>query len=416
MSFRRIAEVRGAVRTYAEGWQTWSPVGLLGPGGESVRAAGERDQKVMLRPGKPVPRGQVQAEGVLAMEFVDAPARAWFAPSPAREVATLRVLGDGARRLISSDGDVESVEAPDLPSVLAMVGDRLRVPQLRPIPPGWCSWSFYFKGVTERDVIENLEAAARLGLPIDVFQLDDGYETAIGDWLAPSARFGSLRRTAEAIRAAGKTAGIWLPPFLVDPRSELARQHPGWLFGGVDAGLHWGQTMRILDVTRPEPASYLRNVVETFLELGFTFFKLDFLYAGAIPGLDHYREGMRLVRDTVGPDSMLLIGGAPLLPSIGLCDAMRVGPDVLPEADNPQPDVDNIIRVTSARAWMHGRLWVNDADHVVARPEIIERDRLAAYLEGYDGVAFSGDRLAALDAHGLALTRRVLARTRTGQV
>jgi alpha-galactosidase len=57
---------------------------------------------------------------------------------------------------------------------------------------------------------------------------------------------------------------------------------------------------------------------------------------------------------------------------------------------------------------MNGRLWVNDPDCLVARPEIAEREALAMHLEGYAGVAFSGDRLARLDERGLALTRRVL--------
>lgn len=35
---------------------------------------------------------------------------------------------------------------------------------------------------------------------------------------------------------------------------------------------------------------------------------------------------MRLIRAGAGPDAILL-GGGPLLPSIGLVDAMRIGPD-----------------------------------------------------------------------------------------
>jgi alpha-galactosidase len=90
------------------------------------------------------------------------------------------------------------------------------------------------------------------------------------------------------------------------------------------------------------------------------------------------------------------------------CDAMRIGPDVLPESPDEQPYFESLIRITGIRSWMNGRLWVNDPDCLVARPEIVEREALATYLEGYAGAAFSSDRLAALDARGLALTRRVL--------
>ena len=87
---------------------------------------------------------------------------------------------------------------------------------------------------------------------------------------------------------------------------------------------------------------------------------------------------------------------------------MRVGPDVLQETPDPQPDVETLTRVTGMRSWMNGRLWVNDPDHLVARPEIREREAWASYLETYGGVAFSSDRLTALDERGFELTRRVL--------
>jgi len=116
-----------------------------------------------------------------------------------------------------------------------------------------------------------------------------------------------------------------------------------------------------------------------------------------------------MVREAVGPDAIILIGGAPLLPSIGLCDAMRVGPDVLPETPNPQLDIETVVRVTRLRSWMSGRLWVNDPDCLVARPEIVRREAWASHLQSYGGVRFSSDRLAALDARGVDLTRRFLA-------
>jgi len=42
----------------------------------------------------------------------------------------------------------------------------------------------------------------------------------------------------------------------------------------------------------------------------------------------------------------------------------------------------------------------------VARPEIAERKAWAAHVKAFGGLAFSGDRLAALDDRGLELTLR----------
>ena len=405
MTFRPVAEMPVGGQVYAEGWQTWSPVRLYRAGEASLRASTRREQVVMFRPGKPVPTGAIQAEGILAVAPPDGRARAWFSPQPWREVATLRLSVKGE---LSADCAVEEVQGNDLIGVLEAVGDRLGSGQVRKIPPGWCSWSYYFKQVNEQDVVENAEAARRLGLPIEIVQVDDGYEMDIGDWLDVRPEFGSLERLAARIRALGLRPGIWIAPFMVSPGSALARKHPHWLVAGADAGTHWGRRMRILDVTNPAAADYVAHVFRTFTGWGYSYFKLDFLYAAAIPGLDAYRRGMLLIREAVGPDAILLIGGAPLLPSIGLCDAMRVGPDVLPEKPDPQLDLESVVRITRLRAWMNGRLWVNDPDCLVARPEIEEREAWAAHLQGYGGVRFSSDRLAALDVRGLELTRRFL--------
>ena len=403
-----IADLPLAGEVYAEGWQTWSDVNVYRPGQTSPRATDHRAQTVMFRPGKPVPEGVIQAEGLLAVASPDEPARAWFAPHPDREVATLRLTVIHDRWELSSDGPVETLEAPSLVRALEAVGHRLRVGAVRSVPPGWSSWSCYFKHVTEEDVLENMEAARRLGLPIEIIQLDDGYETEVGDWLDVRPEFGSVERLAGRIRDAGMQAGIWIPPFMVGPDSALAKKHPDWLVPDAGAGMHWGQEMRILDVTNDGAADHITNVFRTWVDWGYTFFKLDFLYAAAIPGIDHYRRGMQLVREAVGPGATLLIGGAPLLPSIGLCDVMRVGPDVLPEEPHPQVDLENTVRITTLRSWMNGRLWLNDPDHMVARPEIREREAWAAHLMIYGGLRFSSDRLATLDARGLELVLRFL--------
>jgi alpha-galactosidase len=408
MSLRPIADLPLAGEVYAEGWQTWSGVNLYRPGQTSPRAEDARAQTVMFRPGKPVPEGVIQAEGVLAVATPGEPARAWFAPHPESEVPTLRLRERRDRWELSADGDVEEVTGATVSAALEAVGDRLSIGAVRSVPPGWSTWSYYFKHVSEQDVLENVEAARRLELPIEIVQLDDGYESEIGDWLEVRPAFGSVERLARRITDAGMRAGIWIPPFMVGPGSVLAKRHPDWLVPDLGAGRHWDQEMRILDVTNAGAADYIAKVFRTWVGWGYTFFKLDFLYAAAMPGIDRYRRGMELIREAVGPDATLLIGGAPLLPSIGLCDVMRVGPDILPEEPDPQVDLENTVRITTFRSWMNGRLWLNDPDHMVARPEIEKRDAWAAHLMSYGGLRFSSDRLAALDPRGLELTRRFL--------
>jgi alpha-galactosidase len=212
------------------------------------------------------------------------------------------------------------------------------VGRLRPAPTIWCSWYYYDTGVTEQDMLENLDAIQRLELPVDVVQLDDGYQTEIGDWLSLSRRFASLHDLVARIRDRGHRAGIWVAPFLAGERSRLYAKHPEWLVQDRSAGVNWHQRLFGLDVTHPGAAEYLHRVFSTLGELGFDFFKIDFVHAGALDGPRHedvppveaYRRGLRLVREAIGPDAYLLGCGAPILPSVGLVDAMRVSPDTPP--------------------------------------------------------------------------------------
>ena len=349
---------------YAEGWQSWSPAGVYRRPDEQPRAPDALRQTMGWRPGKPAPPGVIQGEGILVVD-----GHAWFAPAPEREVPTIRY----ANGRVSADGTVEELEAKTLADALDAVAERLGRSNPRRIPSGWCSWSYYFSHVTERDVVENLETAIDLDLPIEIVQIDDGYEQP-------------LERIARHILDAGKTPGIWTAPFVAD-----AGEH--------DAGFNWNKRLFARDVDE--------HRYRELAAWGFRYFKLDFLYAGALPGIGRYREGLQRIRDAVGPEAILLGCGAPLLPSIGLVDAMRIGPDVLPEPPDTTQDLEHVIRATNARRWMNGKLWVNDPDTLVARPEIAEREAWAAHVERYGGLTFSSDRLTALDERGLELTRRV---------
>src|SRR5689334_1422216 len=132
MTFRPVAEMPIDGHVYAEGWQSWSPVRVYRAGETSDRAPDERAQTTEWRPGKPVPEGVIQAEGLLAVAPSDGPARAWFAPLPSADVATLRLAVDRDRMVLSSDGPVDEVEAAGLDAVLAAVGDRLGPGQFAP--------------------------------------------------------------------------------------------------------------------------------------------------------------------------------------------------------------------------------------------------------------------------------------------
>ncbi|WP_083441351.1 glycoside hydrolase family 36 protein [Nitriliruptor alkaliphilus] len=438
MSFHPIAEVRVDPRVaivYEHGWQSWSPAGAYRVAATTPRPARPRWQTMAFRPERPAPAEGAQGEGLLALQpEPGAPVTVWSAPDPHREVPTLRSrLTDGDLVVVEVDGDVyQDTYDTDLDEALRRHGDTVVRRQELPNPPalgtGWCSWYGYWGKVTEADVRTNLAAADELDLPIDTIQLDDGYQTEIGDWLTRRTdRFPSpLADLASAVAATGRSAGIWTAPFCVGADSVLAATHPDWLVGGAEASdHHWGQRIGVLDVTHPDAAAHLVEVMRTLTSWGFSYHKIDFLYAGAIPGrryadcspLDAYGEGLRLVREAIGPDAVLLGCGAPLLPSIGRVDAMRTSPDIdptftPPEGDVSQPSQQGALLAGRARSWQHGRFWTNDPDCILVRAEVEDRDGWARYLAASGGLAVSGDPLPALDDHGLALTRALLTEPR----
>ena len=428
-----LAEIpveRSGAQVYEHGWQSWSPTSAYRLDQRPFRPVSDERRVGNYHPERTAPHETFWGEGLLAVDpGADAGVHVFGAPSPDGPIpsVTAEVVDD--RVVVRADGPVDHrVHEGDggLDAALARWGDAFAdghvTAPLRPPPTVWCSWYHYFTRVTQDDVEENLAAIDELGLPVDVVQIDDGYQTEIGDWLRLSDRFSSLEQVVERIRQHGRRAGIWVAPFLLGERSQVAREHPDWAVGDADPGSGWDQRLVALDVTHPGAEAYLREVFGTLAALGIDYFKVDFVYAGAmdgsradpsVSGVEAYRRGLSVIREAIGPDAYLLGCGAPILPSVGLVDGMRVGPDIAHhfeplDGDLSQPSQRAAAQNTRWRAWQQGRFWVNDADCLVAAPHVERREDWAEIVAGYSGLRASSDRLGELDAWGLETTRRLL--------
>jgi alpha-galactosidase len=400
-------------RVYAEGWQSWSPAAWF-PAGATGPAPEQPWQHLMrFRPGTPVARAGLQGEGLLVVDpGTGAPARR-YATTDLVTVPTLRAVLEAGRLEVSATGPVTvTLHDEGGESALSAYGDELPGAPTTP-PRVWCSWYRYFEEVTAADVVENLTAFDELELPVDVVQIDDGWSPGLGEGLVDAERFGSLPALVDRIRGSGRRAGLWLAPFLVGSETTLARMRPEWLVG--PAGRNWGQELMGLDLTHPGVRELLATHLERLVGLGIDYLKLDFLYAGALAGADAYRSGLELVRKVVGPDVFLVGCGAPLLPSVGLLDAMRVSPDTFHEGGEDGSTGLRGLMPMAARAWQQGRLWVNDPDCVVARPSYAMREPWAAAAGRYAGLRSFSDRVADLDDWGLRTVRALLADSGTAE-
>jgi len=299
-------------------------------------------------------------------------------------------------------------------------------------PVGWCSWYHYFGKLGWPDVVENLDAAAadRAAFPFDVFQVDDGYETEIGDWLSAKPGYPDLAGLAGAIKGRGFRAGIWAAPFSAAETSRLFTEHPDWMVQeeGRPKPCYkgWGRTIYALDTTHPGVQDWLHGTVRALRKAGFTYLKIDFLFAAAMSGgrrkrvtpIQAYREGLRVIRRAAG-HAFVLGCGAPLLPSVGLVDGMRIGEDTAPYwktklSGFQGPNAFFALKNALMRQFMHRALWLNDPDCLLLRDREIElgrgeRELYAMTAGALDNMVIASDRLALLGPAEKELLRRSLA-------
>ncbi len=237
----------------------------------------------------------------------------------------------------------------------------------------WCSWYSLYTAIDEQILSETFQALG--DLPFDVLQVDDGWQHRVGDWQVNVKFPSGMEALANGIRATGRKAGLWLAPFIAVESSQLFQQHPGWFIRNasenfVSAGFNWGEPLYALDTTHPATLDWLSELMKQVRAWGFDYLKLDFLYAAALPGVRHldlpreaaYRKGLQVIREAMGENAYFLACGAPILPSLGLCDALRIGPDVADfwesERDayiltNPTtPGAKNAIRTSLNRLWL----------------------------------------------------------------
>jgi alpha-galactosidase len=254
-----------------------------------------------------------------------------------------------------------------------LLGERFGKTQRKSAPKVWCSWYSLYTAIDEL-VLTNVFNDLK-NLPFDVLQVDDGWQIAIGDWEANNKFPSGIAALADKIKITGRKAGLWLAPLIAVKSSKLFRNHSEWFLKDqnqkfVSAGFNWGEQLYAIDTTHPEALFWLSGLMKQVRQWGFDYVKLDFLYGGALPGKRKfdvprevaYRNGMKVIREALGKDAFFLACGAPILPSLGLCDALRIGPDVAGEWENARdavllynptiPGTKNAIRTTVHRLWL----------------------------------------------------------------
>lgn len=454
-----------SLRWLQHGWQSWSPTGSVSLGADDPsRAPGSvplvRD---MLHADRaPTGPGELRSEMVTVLAPDDGagpPVLVGFDGGDQHD-GTLRlvpgveghelhaeayfggaVLAPGERRPLHGVTVAGGASAHELLVAWAdRYGRAANARTTAPFQVGWCSWYHYFHDVTEQDVRDNLALAG--DWPFDVYQVDDGYQRKIGDWLTTADTFPSgIEQLAADIAAKGFVPGIWLAPFVASPQSEVADRHPELFARELHRdrplmGMYhpqWDGAQWALDPTRADVQAHLEQVARDLVRAGYRYLKLDFTFAPTVQGAwsdnsktpaQRVRMGYDAIRRGAGDDTFILGCGAPLGALVGVVDGMRVGPDVAPSWEpDPErvfpgyhgqsPSVENAWRSTHVRSFLHRTLWLNDPDCVMLRTEETQlsaqqvRDwALAVGRSG--GMVLASDDLALLDGEAHRLLDEVI--------
>lgn len=301
---------------------------------------------------------------------------------------------------------------------------------------GYSSWYNRYQNISEASIRQDLAGAATLLRPGDLFQIDDGWEPYVGDWLTTDAKKFpvGLKPLVDDIHAQGLMAGLWLAPFVCQKGSEIMRKHPDWLLLHEGrpwyCGCNWGG-FYALDIDNPDFVAYLEeSFSRVFDDWGFDLVKLDFLYAAAPFGDERESRAGRMTRAVellrrICGDKLILGCGVPLMPAFGVFDYCRISCDVgLDWNNNILVRAANRESVSTRRAifnsvfrrQLNGRAFLNDPDVFFLREDNIklsaaQKHKLATVNSLFGGLLLCSDNMgeysaAAREAYAQLLKNR----------
>ncbi len=414
--------------------------------------------------------GGFHSEGFVGLEELSADPASWYmgTAGPGNQFVRFRILffPDGRLREVAAVWDFNGQETQEyarftltpvfwrtqkqdfaalLDTCTQIVGEAFDRPVKKKSISGWCSWYQYYTDISQEMLLKNLRLIHEQKLDIDVFQIDDGYQRTIGDWTLPNEKFPSgLDYLAREVRRHKMTPGIWIAPFLVRPDAKLLERHPEILLRddndepvrGVYNPL-WGGDAWCLDVTHPAFQQWITETIRTIVhDWGFSYLKLDFLYAAVYRGRYHdarttgamrLSNALAMIRKAAGKDTLLVGCGCPIYGGAGIVDVMRVSCDVnsvwdrhplqLILRDRNYPTMRSALINSITRSVMHRRLWVNDPDCLMVRtrktkltPDQVQL--LASVMALAGGMVLFSDDCSLLDAGRMELVRRAISLNR----
>ncbi|MFZ2657279.1 MAG: glycoside hydrolase family 36 protein [Victivallales bacterium] len=264
---------------------------------------------------------------------------------------------------------------------------------------GWCSWYDVYRNVLATGMLSLCDAVAKLRdrIPMDIVQIDDGYQRQVGDWDCNDNFPEGWKPVVKAIGNANSVPGIWVAPQAVHETvrwlkhgdsnqacqdGKLLDVHPDWFQRDskgdmLHPSIGWGKTNYWLDPTHPGAQTFIRQWIRRLRGEGFRYFKIDFNHLDdharwhdpRKTRLQAYRDLYRLYREEMGEDTYLLSCSGLTRGTIGFADASRIGPDTGASWRAPHPCcIQDCIRAVGSTAGANGVFYANDPDVTYTLP------------------------------------------------
>lgn len=133
------------------------------------------------------------------------------------------------------------------------------------------------------------------GIGVERFVVDDGWflgrrneRTGLGDWrVDPEVWPQGLHPLTQHVRRLNMQFGLWVEPEMVNPDSQLARDHPSWMLVGPHGPARSWRHQQVLDLVHPDAYRYVLDRLEELL----AEYPIDFLK------WDHNRDLMEAVHE-----------------------------------------------------------------------------------------------------------------------
>jgi alpha-galactosidase len=144
------------------------------------------------------------------------------------------------------------------------------------------SWEATYFDVNAENQKSLAEKAASIG--VEVFVIDDGWfgernsdRAGLGDWTVNKDKFPEgLAPLIETVNSLGMDFGIWVEPEMINPDSNLYREHPDWVYHFPGLPRTEARNQLVLNLARDDVREYIYNFMDKLLgENNIKFIKWD---------------------------------------------------------------------------------------------------------------------------------------------